>query len=816
LRVPIGHKNWYKKYDNFWHIDFHLGDIVEAHSFGYWLKLKRKALDLTREGLAGRVGCSAGTIQKLEEEERRPSAQMAERLAEIFNISPNEQPAFLRFARGELHSRIAETQQDAPWNTSAKLPRSNLPIMVTSLIGREKEIADIHNYLLRADVRLVTLIGPPGIGKTRLSIESAHTALPDFPNGVFFVALASFDSPALIAVTVAQAMGYVGAGHVSTMEQLKEGIGNKQLLIVLDNCEHMIEDVASLASSLLSICPRLKILATSRESLRVPGEWLYPVPALDVPALDSSGENSSVDMDDILNFPALTLFAERARAVRPNFTLDAENIKAISAICKQLDGLPLAIELIAARMRLITPQVLSERLQDEFLLSADGMRGVPTRQKSLKDAIDWSYKLLSEEEQKLFSYLSVFSGGFTLEAETIFSQAFTETTVSALIASLFDKSLLQRTFDSRGEARYVMLATIQEFARQRLGETDREAEIRNWHLAYFLNFVGQADRELRGPNQSEMLKRLNAMRDNLRVALDWAIETGQTEKALQLARNLWWFWSKRSEFNEGRQWLERVISLHEASLFPNLYADVLTQLAHHACLQIGVKEAKPFVEQALAIARTQDNRQTLANTLMVFGIVLTYEENFSAARSALEESITLFREVQDQWGYAVVLMSLGFSAYKRDDRATALELAEQALAAFRELGDQYFQSVCLYETGNLRAKQGEWEEGLAKLRESLRLSHELGSRYEIAGGLFRLAETEQQLGQPVRAVRLYCAAKNVYDSIGAWHQDDDLKLEQYLAPCRLALGESDFAEAVAQGRAMTTEQAIAYALEDRE
>ena len=790
---------------------------MEAHSFGYWLRLKRKALDLTREGLAQRVGCSTGTIQKLEEEERRPSVGMAERLAEIFHIQPNEQPAFLRFARGELHSQIAETLEAEPWNTPANLPRSNLPIMVTSLIGREKEIAEVHNYLLSPDVHLVTLTGPPGIGKTRLSIESARRALPDFPQGVFFVALAPYDSPTLIAVTVAQAMGYVGAVNISTMGQLKEGIGNKQLLIVLDNCEHLIEDVASLASSLLSVCPRLKILATSRESLRVPGEWLYPVPALDVPALDSPGEDSSDDMDAVLNFPALTLFAERARAVRPNFALDAENIKAISAICKQLDGMPLAIELIAARMRLITPQVLSERLHDEFLLSADGMQGVPTRQKSLNNAIEWSYKLLSEGEQKLFSYLSVFSGGFTLEAaETIFSQVFTETTVSALIASLFDKSLLQRSFDSSGEVRYAMLATIQEFARQRLRETDAEAEIRNWHLAYFLDFAGQAEQALRGPDQPKWLKRLHSLHDNLRLALDWAIETGQTETALEMARRLWWFWSKRSEFNEGRQWLGRVLAMRDAPLFPDVYADVLTQMAHHSYLQIGAREARPFIEQAHAVARTRDNQQTRANALMVFGLVLTSEEDFVAAQSTFEESIALFQEAQDAWGYAVALMSLGYSADRNNDQVTALALSEQALARFRELGDQYFQSVCLNQRGHLQAKQGDWHEGLAKLRESLRLSRELGSPYEIAAVLLRVAEIEQHLGQPASAVQLYCASRNVYDSIGAWHQQKDLKLEKYLASCRDSLGESAFEEALEQGRAMTMEQAIAYALEEQE
>lgn len=786
---------------------------MEAHSFGYWLRLKRKTLDLTREGLAGRVGCSAGTIQKLEEEERRPSVQMAQRLAEIFNIPPNEQWAFLRFARGELHSWIAETQEEAPWNASAKLPPSNLPIMVTSLIGREKEIGQVRNYLLSPDVHLITLIGPPGIGKTRLSIESARTALPDFPHGVFFVPLASLDSPNLIPVMVAQAMGYIGAGHASSIEQLKEGIGNKHLLIVLDNCEHLIEDVASLASSLLSVCPRLKILATSRESLRVPGEWQYSVPALDVPALDSPNEDSSVDMDAVLNFPALTLFAERARAVRPNFAIDADNVKAISAICRQLDGLPLAIELVAARMRLITPQALSERLQDEFLFSADGMRGILTRQKSLNNAIDWSYELLSEEEQELFSYLSVFSGGFTLEAaETIFSQILTETTVSALIASLFDKSLLQRSFDSSIEARYAMLATIQEFARQRLQETGQGAKIRNGHLAYFLDFAGQGDHMLRGPDQSDWLNRLTTMHDNLRVALDWAIETGQTEKALQLAQNLWWFWSKRSEFNEGRQWLGRVLAMPDAPLFSELYAQILTQLAHHTCLQMGAKEARPFVEQALAIVRAHSSQQTLANTLMVFGIVLTYEENFSVAQSTLEESTSLFREIQDEWGYAVAVMCLGFSAYRKDDQANALKLSEEALTAFRKLGDTYFQSVCLYEMGNLQAKQGDLARGLLNLRESLTLSRKLGSKYESAAGLWRLAEAEQRADKPERAVRLYLSAKNVYDSIGAWQQDDNQKLEEYLAACRASLGELAFEDAMEQGRAMTMKQAINYAL----
>jgi non-specific serine/threonine protein kinase len=533
------------------------------------------------------------------------------------------------------------------------------------------------------------------------------------------------------------------------------------------------------------------------------------VQALDVPA-----EDSSMDPETASNFPALALFSERARAVQPDFELTAETIKTVSVICKQLDGLPLAIELIAARTRFVPPQELLERLYDQFMLSADGMRAIPARQKSLKDAIDWSYQLLSKDEQKLFAYLSVFLGGFTLEAaETVFSQAFQEKSLSELTTSLLDKSLLQRSLHSGGEPRYTMLVTIQEFARQRLRETNQEDQIRDWHLAYFLDLASQANYELRGPNQPEWLNRLGGMHDNLRAALDWAIESNEARAALQLAHRLWWFWSMRSEFNEGRQWLGRVLHMPDAPLFSDLYADVLTQMAHHTYLQVGGKEARPFIQQALSVARLHGNPKTLANALMVFGIVLTSEENFVTARSALEESMTLFRETHDEWGYAVALMSLGYSAYRKDDQATALTLNQQALTVFRELGDTYFQSVCLYEIGNLRAKQGDWERGLAELRESLTLSRRLGSKYESAAGLLRLAETEQQLGKPARAVRLYCAARNAYDSIGAWHPQDESKLEEHLASCHTALSESAFVEAVEEGRAMTMEQAIQYALE---
>ncbi len=434
-----------------------------------------------------------------------PLEQIAERLAQIFNIPKNEQKAFLNFARGNIASAPNETVRHIPWRTPSVSTRVNLPATVTSLIGRSEELALVHDYLLDPNIRLITLIGPPGIGKTRLSLEAARTNTAEFTDGVFFVALAPLDDPSLITSAVIQALGYVEAKNQDLFIQLTDRIGDKHILLVLDNCEHLIEDIAPLASRLLSACSRLKIIATSRESFRIPGEWLYAVPTLNVPK-----ENSPVDLASAVSFPALTLFAERARAVRADFVLTDENIQAVAAICAQLDGLPLAIELIATRIRLMSPQALLERLTDSFILSADGMRAVSARQKTLNNAIGWSYNFLPPEEQKLFLSLSVFSGGFTLNAvETIFSGMFTGKSIADLVASLTDKSLLQRTLDTRGETRFNMLVTIQQFALDRLRNTGNETNARNEHLAYFLDLAEREIKKCAGhprPNGQTVLK----------------------------------------------------------------------------------------------------------------------------------------------------------------------------------------------------------------------------------------------------------------------------------------------------------------------
>jgi predicted ATPase/DNA-binding XRE family transcriptional regulator len=443
--------------------------MTELRSFGEWLRHKRKAHDLTREGLAERVGYSAATIRKLEAEERRPSAQLAGRLTNLFNIPPEERTTFLRFARGDWQAAPPGPSEPAPWRDLPLSPRSNLTTPTTSLIGRQKELAAVHQYLLRADIRLITLIGPLGIGKTRLSIEAARGALPHFPDGVFFIALAPLNDPSLITPAIVQTLGFGEMGHQLPPECLKDGIGEKQMLLVLDNLEHLIEDVAPLVYELLLSCPRLHILATSREALHIPGEWSYSVPPLAVPQ-----DAASIQAHTSAEFPALTLFAERARAVQPDFALDANNIRPVASICARVDGLPLAIELMAARIRLMSPETLLARMNGQFVLSSDGVRAVPDRQKTLANAIDWGYNLLSTGEQQLLVRLSRFSGGFDLEVVETLCAGQDAGEALELLAQLVNKSLVATRHEPGQGVHYYLLKTIRQFARAKLkqwGET---------------------------------------------------------------------------------------------------------------------------------------------------------------------------------------------------------------------------------------------------------------------------------------------------------------------------------------------------------
>ncbi len=348
---------------------------------------------------------------------------------------------------------------------------------------------------------------------------------------------------------------------------------------------------------------------------------------------------------------------------------------------------------------------------------------------------------------------------------------------------------------------------------QRIG---KEENARKKHLAYFLDLAEQAEKEIRGPEQAEWLHHLAAMRDNLRSALEWAIETKQTEVALQMAGHLSWFWFRRSDLSEGRQWLGRVVELPDALQYPKLYSYMLAQLAFHIWLQSGPKQARPFVEQALSVAHIQNNKWNIAWVLTILGLVLIQEGDFRGAQPALEQSKALFREVHDEWGDALAIISLALGAYIEGDQTTSLALHEEGLAAFRQLGDKYFENVALRFIGMNQIKQGHLTRGVAALRESLRITQQLNSKYEIAAALRPIGDAAQAEGNCVRTVHLYWASRNIFDSIGVWRQEDNAEFENDLAPCRAALSQAEFEQAVEQGHLMTMEQAIAYALDDQE
>jgi predicted ATPase/transcriptional regulator with XRE-family HTH domain len=743
--------------------------MLEQHSFGYWLRRKRKALDLTREGLAERVGCSVSTIRKLEEEERRPSDQMAKRLADIFEISPTERMTFLNFARGGWGSALNPGSEQAPWRLSAQdltqHPRSNLPATFTSVIGREQDMVAVREYLINPNIRLVTLIGPPGIGKTRLSVESARKSLAEFPDGIFFVALAPLDHPSLIPAAIVQALGYAEKNDMPADKRIMEGIGNKRMLLLLDNCEHLIEEVAPLVSYFLSACPRLKMMATSREALRIPGEWLYSVPALGMPETDSR-----VNPEIISEFPALVLFAERARAVRSDFALNAENIQEVVTICAELDGLPLAIELMAARIRLMSPQTLLENLNDQFILSADGMRAVPMRLKSLNNVIAWSYHLLSSEEQELFAFLSVFSGDFSVDAaEAIFSQAIPERSVAALLTSLLDKSLLQHVVGERDRSRLTMLVTIQRFALNRLKSTGLEAAARRGHLMYFIKIAEQGDREVRGAAVIEWISRIESEHNNFRAALEWSVSDGDTEAALRLLTSLGWFWQLAGHFSEARNWLEQIRRLSGMKDHLALYARLLNHIGRVSWTQGRTEEARTLLEESQSICQGLEDagEPILAEALNWLGLLaLTSERDADEARSLIQQGLEIYHKWENHRGVALSMLNLGIVEIQSNHDDLALSFLEKSLTLSRKFGDLIIIARIARYLGNLYLKQENYEKARLFFEEHLRIDTELkfwdgiGHAYGEFGNMFRYQ------GDYDRAERYYKKSLKVHDDHG--------------------------------------------------
>ena len=727
---------------------------------------------------------------------------------------------------------------------------NNLPVQPTLLIGREREVVTARGLLQHPETRLVTLTGPGGVGKTRLGLQIAADVLREFPDGTFFVDLAPVIPADLVIPSVAKTLSVQEAANRPILDSLKEYLRDRQLLLVLDNFEHVLASAAQVAD-LLSTCPRLKVLVTSREALHLRGERQFPVPPLSLPDR-SRGES----VDQLTRYEAIRLFIERAQAAKPEFAISDRNVYAIAEVCHRLDGLPLAIELAAARVNVFPPQALLARLEHRLATLTSGPRDLPVRQQTLRQAIAWSYDLLTPGEQMLYRRLAMFVGGCTLAAaEAVVTGGGLDLGLDLVngMASLVDKSLLRQE-EEAGDLRFRMLETIREHALERLTTAGEADQFQRAHGEYYLALAEHAEPgPLRGSRQAAWLNRLKEDHDNLRAALSWFVRHGPADHCLRLAAALSRFWRIRGHFAEGRERMAELLTLPAAEPRTAARAKALQAAGGFANQQGDYVEARAWFEESLDIYRELGNIRGIGWGLVLLGLLTRYEGHHVAARSLLEESLGLVKQAGDTGAMAAALGNLGLIARDLGDvdlaesyldqslalwrelgdrvgmgwtltglamvaRATgkfdvARACTDESLAIWRELGDRQNAANVLSTAARLARDQGEYALARAHLAESLQVFSDIGDRRGVAFVLEGFAGLAADEAQPLRAQCLAASAAALRRIIGAspppaWRAD----VERSLEGASRGLSPDTIEGANARGRSMTLPEAIAFAL----
>jgi predicted ATPase/class 3 adenylate cyclase len=683
---------------------------------------------------------------------------------------------------------------------------TNLPAQVTSFVGREREVEAVRRLL--GSARLVTLTGPGGTGKTRLSLRVAETVRDEFPGGTWFVELAPITDPALIPTTIAQALGLREDPGRPVLDVVKDRLRDQRTLLVLDNFEQIVAG-AGVVGELLVAAPGLSVLTSSREVLHVRGEQEYPVPPLGLPDI-----RHLPPAEALSTYEAVALFIQRAIAVRPDFAVTNANAPAVAAICARLDGLPLAIELAAARVKLFAPEAILARLEKSLSLLTGGARDLPARQQTLRGAIDWSYNLLDEPERVLFRRLSVFAGGWTIETAQAICDPDWDIGLDVLdgLTSFVDKSLVRRDDQPDGEPRFRMLETIREYAAERLTQSPDAAVIARRHGEYFSDLVRQAEPELLGRDQAEWLDRLEAERDNVRAALHWAPDAGEVETALLMAGRLWRFWHLRAHLAEGREVLETLLARPDGMRPTAGRASALTGLGGIVYWQGDFDYATRAYGDALAVFRRLDDPAGLADALYNAGFVAMIQHRLSDSRPMFEESIAIAEATGDRIGEIKVREGLAFTLYLDGAYADALKL-EQGIVADLEGGAEPFRlSNALVLTGLLWIYNDRPAEALEVLARSLAMLRKTGDVATTVNSVQVVAFALLQGGRPEEAAIVAGSADAAREGVGQLASGlDILSIEDPKVGARRALGDEAFEEALARGRALELDAALAIA-----
>ena len=721
-------------------------------------------------------------LKKVEAEERRPSAQIVERLAEIFNISPIEQVNFLYFARGDWKSAPISQSEELPWRVSSTTPRSNLPTPLTSFIGREKELKEISGLL--SSCRLLTLTGPGGVGKTRLAIQIAHESTKKFNDGVFWVGLVGLSDGSLIPEEIAQSLRVRGASGEPFIETLKTYLETKDVLLVIDNCEHLIRAFAEYTEQLLAACPKLKILATSTEVLGLFNELIWQVPSLPLP--EKQGPLSLLDFKE---FASIELFDERASTAKPGFLLDERNVSSVAQICRRLDGIPLAIELAAARVKVLSVDEIAARLDDCFSLLTAGSRTAIPRHQTLRATIDWSYDLLTEAEQILFSRLSVFVGGFTLEAaEVVCSQGMPRKTILDLLGRLVDKSLVIVEVGSEiSGTRYRLLETIRQYAREKLLDAADSEPLRDQHLHFFVRLAEHTQPILQTARRTEWLPRLEVEHDNLRAALEWTCER-DVETARWLAGMLERFWFFSDYLSEARAWYARVLDSGDRA---TVTKGLALALFGSGCVSLNLgymNEAQARLEQSIVLWQQIGEKRWLASSLQWLAYLLVQRGDREQALMIYAEHESLFRASSEPLMLAWTLGNWGTAiCAARADHPTGKALLDEGLAVAHKLQDPFGFVLCYSSLGDWAVLQGDYTTARQYFLNALEWRRQLGTRWIIVAGLWQVANIMCLQGDYRQAEPIYEEALESARALG--DQRTEAHIAQELGAVAIHLGD---------------------------